>query len=472
MSRSSARCGQSARVRWPLIGTPPLFKVLYGWGLRRTEAAQTGRCRLGPEPAAPEFGRFGTLHVRYGKAKRGQPPRRRNVASVMGWAVDAVTDYVENIRPRFGCVEHAALWVTERGGRIKPAEINARFVAYRDALGLPKALVPHSMRHSYVSHLTEDGVDRRFIQCQVGHEVDSSTAVYTHVSSDFMNTALRRALAPALGDAPAGWGGAMTAKLDYRWHLRQVMAARGMFATTDLLVPLAERGIRLSSSQVYRLVVERPERLSLKALMALLDILDTTMDELIEPVAAEPAKQTRAAVVVAGSGTCGPGARESRGPTRDGPTAACAAGRGAGGDGGSDRHRGGGGDGGRSHAGPRRGPPGRRAGQRWPGQAPPPGHGVGRRCVGVDQRTVPRSASRRESPARAPRGRSDQDLPAVVHQLRAGAVGDATSRAGLVLLALLHTNATLRLVRTAPAGHLPRPARAAALLPVSRPRRP
>ena len=43
----------------------------------------------------------------------------------------------------------------------------------------------------------------------------------------------------------------MTAKLDYRWHLRQVMATRGMFATTDLLGPLAQRGIRLSSSQVY-----------------------------------------------------------------------------------------------------------------------------------------------------------------------------------------------------------------------------
>ena len=82
----------------------------------------------------------------------------------MAWAVDAVADYVENIRPRFGCAEHPALWVTERGGRIKPAEINARFVAYRDALGLPKALVVHSMRHSYVSHLTENGVDRRFIQ--------------------------------------------------------------------------------------------------------------------------------------------------------------------------------------------------------------------------------------------------------------------------------------------------------------------
>jgi site-specific recombinase XerD len=109
-----------------------------------------------------------------------------------------VADYVENIRPRFGCEDHPALWVTERGGRIKPAEINARFVAYREALGLPDVASPHSLRHSYVTHLTEDGVDRRFIQEQVGHRCDTSTAIYTHVSGDFMNTALRKALAPAL----------------------------------------------------------------------------------------------------------------------------------------------------------------------------------------------------------------------------------------------------------------------------------
>jgi DNA-binding Xre family transcriptional regulator len=95
----------------------------------------------------------------------------------------------------------------------------------------------------------------------------------------------------------------MARNLDYRWNLRQVMATRGMFATTDLIEPLAERGIRLSSSQVYRLVVERPERLSLKILMALLDVLDCTMDDLIEPVAAaEPAKKTRAAGEQRGAG--------------------------------------------------------------------------------------------------------------------------------------------------------------------------
>ncbi len=97
----------------------------------------------------------------------------------------------------------------------------------------------------------------------------------------------------------------MAAKLDYQWHLRQVMASRGMFATTDLIEPLAQRGIRLSSSQVYRLVTERPERLSLKVLMALLDILDCAMDDLVEPVAAvTPGRKARAA----GGGDAGVGA--------------------------------------------------------------------------------------------------------------------------------------------------------------------
>jgi site-specific recombinase XerD len=137
------------------------------------------------------------LHVRYGKAVRGQPPRRRNVPSIMGWAVEAVADYVENIRPRFGYADHPAMWVTERGGRVKPAEINARFVAYREALDLPKDASPHTLRHSFVTHLTENGTDRRFIQEAVGHRCDTSTAIYTHVSSDFMNTALRKALTPA-----------------------------------------------------------------------------------------------------------------------------------------------------------------------------------------------------------------------------------------------------------------------------------
>ena len=89
----------------------------------------------------------------------------------------------------------------------------------------------------------------------------------------------------------------MARKLDYRWNLRQVMASRGMFQTTDLIGPCwPSGGIQLSSSQVYRLVTERPERLSLKVLMALLDILGCTMEDLIEPVAAaKPARKAKTA---------------------------------------------------------------------------------------------------------------------------------------------------------------------------------
>lgn len=87
----------------------------------------------------------------------------------------------------------------------------------------------------------------------------------------------------------------MTAKLDYRWRLREVMAGRGMFSTTDLRAPLAERGIDLSPSQVYRLVVEKPERLSLRTLMALIDILGCQMTDLIVPVAARGTAKARKA---------------------------------------------------------------------------------------------------------------------------------------------------------------------------------
>jgi DNA-binding Xre family transcriptional regulator len=99
----------------------------------------------------------------------------------------------------------------------------------------------------------------------------------------------------------------MAGKLDYRWHLRQVMARRDMFSTTDLIRPLSQRGIELSASQVYRLVVDRPERLSLKIFMALLDILGCQMEELIEPVeVARPAKKAKAAGGDAGIGALRP----------------------------------------------------------------------------------------------------------------------------------------------------------------------
>ena len=75
----------------------------------------------------------------------------------------------------------------------------------------------------------------------------------------------------------------MVRKLGYHWHLRRVMAAHDLWKTTDLAPLLRERGVNLSAAQVYRLVAEKPERLSMTTLAALCDIFDCTPADLVEP---------------------------------------------------------------------------------------------------------------------------------------------------------------------------------------------
>jgi DNA-binding Xre family transcriptional regulator len=74
----------------------------------------------------------------------------------------------------------------------------------------------------------------------------------------------------------------MTRKMGYQWHLRMRMAEKGMFATSDLVPLLAERGVDLSREQVFRLVTQPPQRLSMDTLAALCDILECTPNDLIE----------------------------------------------------------------------------------------------------------------------------------------------------------------------------------------------
>ncbi len=136
-------------------------------------------------------------HVRYGKAMKGSPPRRRAVATVMPWAAEALEQYLEEVRPCYGAAGHPALWLTERGGRISPRQIDDRFAQLRGLAGLPDDLSVHCLRHSYVSHLIEDGADPLFVQWQAGHSWASTTATYTTVGQDARNRMLRAALARA-----------------------------------------------------------------------------------------------------------------------------------------------------------------------------------------------------------------------------------------------------------------------------------
>ena len=184
-----------------------LLKTVYAFGLRRQEAAGLDLADQRRNPAAPQYGRAGSVLVRYGKATGGGPAKRRTVLLVpeMDWLAELMDHYLAEVRPAFAPGALAALWVTERRGRLSPRSVNDAFAAARAAAGLDPALDLHCLRHSYVTHLIEFDYPERFVQEQVGHAYASTTAIYTGVSNEYRNRLLQRALTRRLSDLwPAG----------------------------------------------------------------------------------------------------------------------------------------------------------------------------------------------------------------------------------------------------------------------------
>lgn len=178
-----------------------MLKVAYAWGLRRRELVRLDVHDFARNPKAPEFGEFGVCNVRFGKASRGAPPKRRGVLTVMPWSVEVIEQWVGEVWPYCRHETSSALWPSERRERVNEHRFNAAFTRTAQRAGLPDGLGPHCLRHSYVSHLVEDGFDGLFVQQQVGHEHASTTSIYTSVSSDYRTRVLRAALDGVLTEA-------------------------------------------------------------------------------------------------------------------------------------------------------------------------------------------------------------------------------------------------------------------------------
>lgn len=191
--RTSGRKG--ALVAWR---DAVLFKTAYAWGLRANEVRHLQKVDFSINPRAREFGGLGVVAVRYGKAMRGSPPKRRSVLTVFDWSVEVLSEWIVDGLPGFG--GGLDLFPSERGGRVDRSPM-ARFARYQDQLGLHQGLDFHSLRRSYATHLLEAGLDALFVQKQLGHEHASTTAIYTCVSSDFRTRTLRTALDGILADA-------------------------------------------------------------------------------------------------------------------------------------------------------------------------------------------------------------------------------------------------------------------------------
>ena len=198
----------AGRKGWvPAFRDATMLKVASGWGLRRHEVVMLERHDFGANPKAPEFGDFGVCQVRFAKAANGSGPRRRGVLTVMGWAAEVMAEWADEIWPTARRPGATGLWPSERAGRVSEDRLNAAFATAAREAGLDTDLSPHCLRHSYVTHLIEDGFDVLFVQQQVGHRHASTTAIYTSVSSDYRTRMLRTALdVVVLGSTPKASG--------------------------------------------------------------------------------------------------------------------------------------------------------------------------------------------------------------------------------------------------------------------------
>ncbi len=165
-----------------------LLETLYSTGARVSEAVGMN---LGDIDEAQ-----GLVHLR-GKG------RKERIVPIGDVAIQAIRDYRLALPP--SAVQHRSstpLFLNHRGGRLTTRSV-ARMVAHHSSRLASGAVSPHALRHSYATHLLDEGADLRSIQEMLGHASLSTTQKYTHLAADQLLAVYDRAHPRARLTAPS-----------------------------------------------------------------------------------------------------------------------------------------------------------------------------------------------------------------------------------------------------------------------------
>lgn len=108
-------------------------------------------------------------------------------------ALEAVDDYLVRARPVFARGRSHALLLNTRGGALSRQSAWAVLKNATARAGLDKEISPHTLRHSYATHLLEGGADVRVVQELLGHSSVTTTQIYTHVTAENLRQVWREA---------------------------------------------------------------------------------------------------------------------------------------------------------------------------------------------------------------------------------------------------------------------------------------
>jgi site-specific recombinase XerD len=134
--------------------------------------------------------------------------RKERMGMLGAPAREAVDVYLQASRPMLAAAgeEDDALFLGSRGRALGVRGMRARIDRLIRRAGLPKRTSPHTLRHSFASHMLEGGADLRVVQELLGHSSLATTQTYTHVSPGRMRSSYRsahpRAVAEPASDTP------------------------------------------------------------------------------------------------------------------------------------------------------------------------------------------------------------------------------------------------------------------------------
>ncbi len=165
-----------------------LLELMYACGLRASEA-------IGLEVGDVDV-RAGVLRARGKGAKERQVPVGRQ-------ALAAVSAYLQRGRPALvGIREERHLFVNRRGGGLTRQGLYKIVQRHAKTVGLQERMSPHTLRHTFATHLLAGGCDLRSVQEMLGHADIATTQIYTHLSAERLKDVYFRAHPRATADRP------------------------------------------------------------------------------------------------------------------------------------------------------------------------------------------------------------------------------------------------------------------------------
>ena len=155
-----------------------LIELLYAAGLRVSEVARLNLLDLDLKQA--------TLRI-LGKGSK------ERVGVIGSPAVEALERYLNLGRPKLNPRTDDALFLNRSGTRLTVRSVQSLVRKYALKAGLPEAVHPHLLRHSYATHLLDGGAELRVVQELLGHESPNTTQIYTHVTETKKRKAMESA---------------------------------------------------------------------------------------------------------------------------------------------------------------------------------------------------------------------------------------------------------------------------------------